>query len=185
MLDLAVIVVESALVMAVAATVLIVLVSDMRSVVGGAPFSPIPRNLIPELIDMARVTGADRVVDLGCGDGRMLDAVLSGGAASAVGYDVAWWPLFLARRRLKRWGDRVHLFRADAKTADLTGATVVYLYLFPKLVDRLAPIIAARVPSGTRVLCPAFAIDRARHPQFRLLDSRKMAWMTSYLYERV
>jgi hypothetical protein len=59
------------------------------------------------------------------------------------------------------------------------------MYLFPKLVDRLAPKLACELVSGSKILCLSYPIDLTRHKQFKLLKSEKIGKITAYLYERI
>jgi len=59
------------------------------------------------------------------------------------------------------------------------------MYLFPKLVDKLAYKIAGECQVGTKILCPSFPIDIAKHPGFKLLKSEKIGRITAYLYEKI
>jgi SAM-dependent methyltransferase len=60
-----------------------------------------------------------RVLDVGCGSGRVGEDVLMGGAAGYVGVDFSEPMLALAEERLARFGDRVRLVQEDVLDADL------------------------------------------------------------------
>lgn len=164
------------------------LVSEVQSTWSGAPYVPMSSRLVPELLACAGIGEGDVIYDLGCGDGRILTAALERcHAAKGVGYDVAYWPLLKARCRA-RWrglARRTVFVRANLLTAPVQDATVIYLYLFPNLVDRAATHIARQARPGTRVLAPSFPIDVAKHPGFRLLKQQKIGTITAYLYEVV
>jgi SAM-dependent methyltransferase len=70
-----------------------------------------------------------RVLDVGCGSGRVGEDVLEGGAAEYVGIDFSEPMLALAERRLERFGDRVRLVAADFLSAELDGPFEVVLGL--------------------------------------------------------
>jgi 2-polyprenyl-3-methyl-5-hydroxy-6-metoxy-1,4-benzoquinol methylase len=72
---------------------------------------------------------APRVLDVGCGSGRIAEFVLEAGAASYVGVDFSEPMISLAQQRLARYGDRVELSVADFLEAGLDGPFDVVLAL--------------------------------------------------------
>jgi len=88
--------------------------------------------------------------------------------------------LFLTKYRGVK---RIKLFIKNSLNADISQATFIYLYLFPKLVDKLAYKIAKEGKYKTKVLCVEFPIDTNQHIEFQLLKSEKIDNLTVYLYE--
>ncbi len=70
-----------------------------------------------------------RILDVGCGSGRIGEFVLEAGAEHYVGVDFAEPMIELAQARLHRFGDRVELLTADFLTAPLRGEFDVILAL--------------------------------------------------------
>jgi SAM-dependent methyltransferase len=77
------------------------------------------------------VAGYDqpRVLDVGCGSGRIGEFVLGAGASYYVGVDFSDPMIDLARARLGGFGDRVELLTDDFLTAPIEGAFDVVLAL--------------------------------------------------------
>lgn len=71
---------------------------------------------------------AARVLDVGCGPGRVAEAVIEAGASSYVGIDLSLHMLELARARLQRF-DSVELLEGDFLELDVPGAFDVILAL--------------------------------------------------------
>ena len=78
-----------------------------------------------------------RVLDVGCGSGRIAELALDAGAGHYVGIDFAEEMLALARARLGRFGDRVELIEGDFMQTGLDGPfeVVLALGLFDYLPD--------------------------------------------------
>lgn len=165
--------------------VLLFLLSEFVSIVSGAPYVPIPKKIVKEILSFGELSPHDILYDLGCGDGRVLiSGALNFGVSRAVGYEVALWPylktLFLIKySRLYN----IDIFRQNCLKADINRATFIYLYLFPKLVDRLAYKIVREVGPKTKILCVAFPIDTNQYTEFQLLKSAKLNDLAVYLYE--
>jgi len=80
---------------------------------------------------------APRVLDVGCGSGRIGEFVLEAGVPRYVGIDFSEPMIELARARLERFGERVELVTDDFITAPLDGRfdVVLALGLFDYLPD--------------------------------------------------
>src|SRR5215211_6276113 len=70
-----------------------------------------------------------RVLDVGCGSGRIGEAALERGAREYVGVDISDVMLELAGERLRRFGDRAELVEGDFLSAPLEGSFDVVLAL--------------------------------------------------------
>jgi len=101
-------------------------------------------------VDTVHSYGNPRVLDVGCGSGRIGEFVLDAGAADYVGIDFSEPMLALARERLERFGDRVRLIEGDFHDTPLAGqfGVVLALGLFDYLaepqrtIERLAEMCA-------------------------------------------
>lgn len=80
-------------------------------------------------IDVVREHSEPRVLDVGCGSGRIGEHALEAGAARYVGVDFSQPMLDLAARRLTPFGDRVKLVQGDFVTAPIEGRFDVILAL--------------------------------------------------------
>jgi SAM-dependent methyltransferase len=102
-------------------------------------------------VDTVRSYGLPRVLDVGCGSGRIGEFVLDAGAQDYVGIDFSEPMLALARKRLGRFEDRVELIEGDFHDTQLEGQfdVVLALGLFDYLAEpqrtiaRLAEMCAA------------------------------------------
>ncbi len=113
------------------------------------PFLATPESLLEPALDFAAAGITDLVVDLGCGDGRLLVAAARrGGHASGIerSPDLARQ----AQERARRAGvaDRVRVDVGDARDADLSDADVVFVFLPPEVLADLLPWILASMPAG-------------------------------------
>lgn len=166
----------------------IIFLSGIISSFYGAPYVPMKKKFVKWLLDFGRVLKDDIFYDLGSGDGRVLvSAVREFGVKRAVGYEVSVWPYLESKFLLWQTGmsKDIEVSRQNFFKADLPKATFIYMYLFPKLVDRLAGKIAKECGSGTKILCPSFPIDTAKHPEFKLLKSEKIGKITAYFYQKI
>lgn len=128
-----------------------------REVERDVPYVPTPEPVVRAMLELAGVTAADFHIDLGCGDGRIAVAAARDFGARSLGIDIDPKRIGEARRLAEREGvaDRARFRRADLFDADLSGATVVTLYLLPAVNMRLRPAMLALKP-GSRVVSHDF-----------------------------
>ena len=165
---------------------LVMFFSGINSNRHGAPFVPIKNNLVKSLLEFGGVSAKDIFYDLGCGDGRvLLSAVRDFSVQKTIGYEISLWPYLESKFLFWQVGKAAELHRCDFFKTDLSSATFIYMYLFPKLVNNLAGKIAKECNPGTKILCPSFEIDLKTRREFKLLKSEKIGKITAYLYEKI
>lgn len=117
------------------------------------PFVVTPMNVVARMLDIARVGPKDYVIDLGCGDGRIVTEAAKRGAR-ALGIDLDGYLIELCRRRARENGlEHLATFeQKDIYEVDLSPATVVTMYLLPEHNLKLRDKLRREVKPGTRVL---------------------------------
>jgi SAM-dependent methyltransferase len=110
-------------------------------------------------MEMAKVTPADFVIDLGSGDGRNVIAAARLGARS-LGVEFNPDMVALSRKLAQEAGvaDKAQFVEADMYTYDISKATVMALFLLPVNMNRLAPKFFELAP-GSRIVANTFGID--------------------------
>lgn len=117
---------------------------------------PTPNALIDAMLDLAKVTAKDKVVDLGSGDGRAVIAAAKRGAtALGIEYDANLVALSRANAASAGVSDKATFEQADMFATDFSSADVVVLFLLPQLNERLRPSLLKMKP-GTRVVSNTF-----------------------------
>jgi len=117
---------------------------------------PTPQKHVDTMLDMAQVTAADFVIDLGSGDGRI---VISAAKRGAMALGIEYNPDLVesAKRAAieEEVGARVSFEKADIFESDFSKATVLTMYLLSSLNLRLRPTILDMKP-GTRIVSYRF-----------------------------
>ena len=122
------------------------------------PMVPTPQQLVETMLDMAKVTSSDYVIDLGSGDGRIVIAAAKRGAmALGIEHDPGLVE-FSRRVAIKeRVAAKAAFKEADVFESDFSKATVITLFLLPDMLLRLRPKILDMKP-GTRVVSNTFTM---------------------------
>ena len=104
-------------------------------------FVATPPAVVRAMLEVAKVTPSDLVLDLGSGDGRIAIAAAKEFGARGVGIEIDAALIDEARENARKAGvaDRVRFLQQDLFQADISEATVVTLYLLPPLNLKLRP----------------------------------------------
>jgi SAM-dependent methyltransferase len=122
-------------------------------------WAPTEDGALVRMLEMAKVTAADTVYDLGAGDGKIVIAAAKRFGATGVGveYDAALAKHAQCLVEAEGVEDRVEIVQGDIFATDFSAATVVTLYLLPELNLRLRPQLLS-MKAGTRVVSYSFTM---------------------------
>jgi hypothetical protein len=118
------------------------------------PYVPTPDAVVARMLEVAKVGPDDLLYDLGSGDGRIVVTAAKKYGARGVGYDLNPKRIEESNENARRAAvtDRVRFVKQDLFEADLSGATVVTLYLLPDVNLKLRPKLLKDLAPGTRVV---------------------------------
>lgn len=121
-------------------------------------FVPSPDRAVAKMLDMAKVTSTDVVMDLGSGDGRTVIAAARRGARG-IGVELTPSLVAFSRQAAIDAGvaDLTEFIEGDLFDADLSRATVVTLFLLDEINLQLRPRLL-RLKPGTRILTNTFTM---------------------------
>jgi SAM-dependent methyltransferase len=120
---------------------------------------PTPPELVEKMLDLARVTPQDVLMDLGSGDGRLVIAAAKRGArAIGVEYSRNMVELSRANARAAGVGERAEFVQGDMYEADVSQATVLGLFLLPGNMFKLREKFLFMRP-GSRIVANEYGVD--------------------------
>jgi SAM-dependent methyltransferase len=118
---------------------------------GEVPFVPTPVEVVDRMLEMARVTPADVIYDLGSGDGAIIIRAAQKFGARGVGIEI---------NAFREKVEHLTEFRVqDALSVDVSEATVVTLYMLPEFNAKLRPILDRQLKPGARVVSHDFPVE--------------------------
>ena len=143
---------------------------------------PTPPELVEKMLDMAKVTPQDVVMDLGSGDGRNIIAAAKRGAV-AIGVEFNPDMVALSNRTAKDAGvaDKARFIEGDMYAADISKATVMALFLLPDNLRKMTDKFLALKP-GSRLVLNTFAIPDWEADETETIQGDCASWCTSLLY---
>jgi len=123
---------------------------------------------ISSFIEAVPMNSGQLLIDLGCGDGRVLRRVQKAYGARTVGYEIN--PLAYLKARIQSIGLKdVEVRWRNFWNADLADADVVFCYLFPDVMKALSAKLKSDLKAGAVVVScnfnlPGFRPDRILRP---------------------
>lgn len=143
------------------------------------PYVPTPNQVVEAMLNLAKVTKADTVIDLGCGDGRIVITAAQKYGARGIGVDLNPERIAEAEANAKnaKVEERVKFVEQDLFKADIREATVVTLYLLPSVNARLKPRLFEQLKPGTRVVSHSFDM-----PDWQPAEKIQVDGRTLYLW---
>ena len=146
---------------------------------------PTPQVLVDKMLDMAKVTANDYVIDLGSGDGRtVITAAKRGARALGIEYEPKMVELSRRNAKRERVAARAEFVKADLFEADLSRASVITMFLLPAINLKLRPKILDLKP-GTRIVSNTFTMGDWEADEKVTLDRGagcKVAFCTALLW---
>jgi SAM-dependent methyltransferase len=120
---------------------------------------PTPQELVDKMLDMAKVTPNDYVIDLGSGDGRtVITAAKRGARAHGIEYNPDMVELSKRNAAKEGVGDKATFAKADLFESDFSQAQVITMFLLPSINITLRPKILDLKP-GTRIVSNSFDME--------------------------
>ena len=143
---------------------------------------PTPQALVDKMLDMAKVTPKDYVIDLGSGDGRTVITAAKRGAR-ALGIEYNPDMVELSKRNAAKEGvsDKANFVKADLFESDFTQATVITMFLLPEINLRLRPKILDLKP-GTRIVSNSFTMGEWKADEEATVDKDCISYCTALLW---
>jgi hypothetical protein len=143
---------------------------------------PTADTLVAKMLDMAKLTPQDYLIDLGSGDGRTVIAAAKRGT-TALGIEYNPDMVELSKKNAAAAGvsGKATFVKADIFETDYSKATVLTLFLLPELNLKLRPTILDMKP-GTRVVSNSFNMEEWEPDDTARVEQECSSWCTAYLW---
>jgi len=142
---------------------------------------PTPQGLVDKMLDMAKVTPKDFVIDLGSGDGRtVITAAKRGSKALGIEYNADMVELSKQTAAKEGVSDKASFVKADLFESDFSQAQVITMFLLSSINLKLRPKILDLKP-GTRVVSNTFDMADWKPDETASLPGCN-SWCTAHLW---
>ncbi len=121
----------------------------------GAPYYPSARKRVKKMIELANLKKGDAVVDLGSGDGRIVEEAAKVPGVIAHGVEIN--PFLSLFTKLKFKSKRnIKIMNKSMWNVDLTGYSVIFLFCLPKEMKKFEKKLKNELKPGTLIISNIF-----------------------------
>jgi predicted RNA methylase len=129
-----------------------------------SPWSPwwqTPTSAAVVMADLANITEDDIIYDLGSGDATALITAAKLNGARGVGVEIDPSRVLVSRIavKLNRVDRKIKIVRKNFFDVDISEATVIYMYLVPKAIEKLKPKLLKELQPGTKIVTFVYKTD--------------------------
>lgn len=153
------------------------------SSVKGSPYVPTKRKIIQNILKQAGLKKRQSFIDIGCGDGRVVEEAVAGFGAAAIGIDINPLLIFRARFRalLKPQSNLRGYFVANIIDYDLSNFDIVYVFLMPELIEKISNQLKAALLKKSTIISHGFKVNKLEKYLKKVVADKSFP---TYIYKR-
>ena len=124
------------------------------------PFLATPVHVARRMLVLAGAKPGELIVDLGCGDGRILLIAAEEFGCRCIGVEIDEKLAELARKKVKerRLSKLIKIFTGDLMNFDISQADIVTIYLTPAILGKLSLKLKKELKKGARIVSHDYQI---------------------------
>lgn len=125
-----------------------------------APYYPSPLPVVTQMLELGELKAGQLHYDLGSGDGRLVIAAARNYGARSVGYEIDTKLVDSSRKQIERL-ELTELARIESQDlfeADFSKPDLITVYLLPRALKRLQPLLEEQMKPGSIVVSHDFQI---------------------------
>jgi predicted RNA methylase len=149
------------------------------------PFVPTPIEVVKKMIELANPKPNELLIDLGCGDGRIIRYASKEYGCKSIGIEIN--PLLINYANKKIIEEKINnakIIYGDLFNYDFSKANILTLYLTSKAIEFLKPKLMQMLLNGSRIICHDFPIKDLKP---KIIEEVKIKYSPRihrvYLYE--
>ncbi len=143
---------------------------------------PTSQALVDKMLEMAKLTPQDYLIDLGSGDGRtVITAAKRGSRALGIEYNPDMVALSIENAKKEGVTARASFTKADLFESDFSKAQVITMFLLPSINMKLRPKLLDMKP-GTRIVSNSFTMEEWEPDQSETITGECSNWCTAHLW---
>lgn len=146
------------------------------------PFVPTTKRTTEKLIKVAKLKKNQKVLDLGCGDGRLLFAAEAEQKISAIGYEISPIPYLIAKIKKFLKKSQVKIKMKNFLKEDISSADIIFVYLIPDVMPKLSKKLKNECKKGTKIISNTFRIKELEPTEIHK-KNKKLKLPNIYVYE--
>lgn len=150
----------------------------LRPIVNGALYFPIPREVVREVTQIAKIRPGEKMADLGSGDGRILVAFAKAGA-EAHGYEINPLLVVWSRFLIKKFGleKKAAVHWKSFWLEDISSFEIITIYGYPDIMKKMGDKLNKELKSGASVISLVY-----QFPDWEPVGIKKSGKYSIYFY---
>lgn len=147
----------------------------------GAPYVATAKDELNTIFERAGLKNGMTFMELGCGDGRVTRYAVQRLGVKGIGIDIN--PILITTARLFSYLKKINnitFIRQNVLNSNLSNADVIYIYLFPLLVQKLKNKILNETKRPVTIIAHGFAVDYLKEYKY---DEIKGTHFKTYYYK--
>lgn len=126
-----------------------------------APWWSTNKYVARKMCKLAKISSKDNVYDLGCGTGTALFVACKKFNAKGIGVEIDPLRYWISKLKFKLAGldKRVKVIKENFYNVNISRATVVFVYLVPRVLDKLRPKFIKELKPGTLIISYRYKIN--------------------------
>lgn len=154
----------------------------IQGVLTKVPFVPTRKKVTKRLLEIAKLKDGQTILDLGCGDGRLLFEAEKQAKIKAIGYEISPLPYFLSRTKKLFKRSKVEFRFKNFFKENISEADVIFLYLIPDILPDLAKKLKKECKKGTKIISHTFALHELK-PKQTIKKDKTQKLPSFYIYK--
>lgn len=125
-----------------------------------APYYPSPLPVVKQMLELGELKAGQLHYDLGSGDGRLVIAAAKDFGAHSVGFEIDPKLVESSRQQIidLDLGSMASIESRDLFAADFSKPDLITVYLLPKALERLRPLLEEQMKAGSLVISHDFMV---------------------------
>ena len=150
------------------------------------PFLATPVHVARRMLVLAGAKPGELIVDLGCGDGRILLIAAEEFGCRCIGVEIDERLADLARRKVEERGlsRLIRIFTGDLMSFDISQADIITIYLTPVILERLSLKLKKELKGGARIVSHDYQIPGWQHALEERIPTQGYHVHRIYLYRK-
>lgn len=149
----------------------------------GVPFVTLRNKQLRDIDKYVKLHSEDKLVDLGCGDGRVLRLFEKQGLKYLHGYEVNLWAVVLSKIFNFFRRSKTEVYFKNFNKVDLSQYNVVFCYLLDFSLKRLRDKFDRELKPGAKIISYAFEVPEWREPEIIYTNDRNKKLGRIFIYK--